>query len=113
MPAENQTLKTQWMHRLEQWRSSGLSVKRWCRENGIPKPTFYYWRHKLNPASSKLPATPPSKLPATIKNKFVELIDCDLSTSGVSIEYCDMTVHLSKDFHRDSLISCLQTLRSI
>ncbi|MBQ3784516.1 MAG: hypothetical protein II838_13925 [Lachnospiraceae bacterium] len=29
------------------FQSSGLSIKKWCRENHIAPPTFYYWRSRL------------------------------------------------------------------
>lgn len=110
MPAENETLKNLWTHRLEQWQSSGLPVKKWCREQGICKPTFYYWRHKLMPH----PKIPTSAPPTTTLSTFVELVDrCDSSISGVSIECRGMTIRLSRDFHQESLSSCLQVLWGI
>lgn len=110
MPAENEALKILWTHRLEHWQSSGLPVKKWCREQGICKPTFYYWRHKLMPSSK----TPTLLSPAASPSTFVELVDhCDSSMSGVSIECCGMTVRLSRDFHQESLRNCLQVLRGI
>jgi hypothetical protein len=109
MPVENQSLKTLWVKRLEEWKSSGLSTKQWCRDNGIPKPTFYYWRHKLIP-SNKPPAV---KLHLASQHKFVELLDPEPTASGISIECRGLTVQLAKGFHPESLMSCLQILRSI
>jgi hypothetical protein len=107
MPAINEILQNQWKERLEQWQASGLPVKRWCRENGISKPSFYYWRSRLMPSP---------KNSSRVPKKFVELIDnCPLTTgiSGISIEAFGVTVNLMQNFHTESLLRCLQTLRRI
>lgn len=40
--------------RLERWekvlrerKASGLSIRRWCRDNGVNEKTYYYWQRKL------------------------------------------------------------------
>lgn len=40
--------------RLEHWekvlrerKASGLSIRRWCRDNGVNEKTYYYWQRKL------------------------------------------------------------------
>ena len=38
---------TLWKQRMTSFQSSGLSIKKWCRENHIAPPTFYYWRSRL------------------------------------------------------------------
>ena len=35
-----------WKQRMTSFQSSGLSIKKWCRENHIAPPTFYYWRSR-------------------------------------------------------------------
>ncbi|MEI8366153.1 MAG: hypothetical protein WCF65_07015 [Parachlamydiaceae bacterium] len=104
MSAASNTLKTDWMHRLEQWKLSGLSSVKWCQEQGLAIHTFYYWRTKLTPSLKTIIASP---------DKFVELVDNSPSVSGISIEYRGVSVHLSKGFHPESLMSCLKTLQKI
>ena len=36
-----------WRSHLERQSASGLSIRRWCRENGVSEPTFYVWRREL------------------------------------------------------------------
>lgn len=38
-----------WRERLERWRSSGLSIRAFCRREGIGEPGFYAWRKRLAP----------------------------------------------------------------
>ena len=36
-----------WQQRIQECLSSGLSVKRWCKENHVSSPSFYYWKNRL------------------------------------------------------------------
>ncbi|MBC8290458.1 MAG: hypothetical protein H8E37_09090 [Planctomycetes bacterium] len=36
-----------WRGQLERQSTSGLSIRRWCRENDVSEPTYYVWRRKL------------------------------------------------------------------
>ena len=36
-----------WTQRITDCRSSGISVKRWCMENGISEKTYYYWQRRI------------------------------------------------------------------
>lgn len=57
-----------WAGIMRERKESGLSIRRWCRENVIGETTFYYWQRKLREAAceqleqqsgtSLIPATP-------------------------------------------------------
>ena len=36
-----------WTTRIMACRSSGMTVRAWCRENGLPEKTYYYWQRRL------------------------------------------------------------------
>ena len=36
-----------WTERIAECRSSGMSVRTWCRENEISEKTYYYWQRRL------------------------------------------------------------------
>lgn len=36
-----------WRGQFERQSASGLSIRRWCRENGVSEPTYYVWRREL------------------------------------------------------------------
>ena len=36
-----------WAERIAECRSSGKSVRVWCRENEISEKTYYYWQRRL------------------------------------------------------------------
>ena len=37
-----------WLEHIRNQLSSGMSVRSWCRENGISEKNFYHWRKKLS-----------------------------------------------------------------
>ena len=36
-----------WTARIMTCRSSGMTVRAWCRENGLSEKTYYYWQRRL------------------------------------------------------------------
>lgn len=37
----------EWSERVAACRSSGMQVKAWCAQEGIPEKTYYYWQRKV------------------------------------------------------------------
>ena len=44
-----------WLERITQCRSSGLTDRQWCIENGIPVSTFYYHVRTLRKKACEIP----------------------------------------------------------
>ena len=64
--------ESHWRQVLARWRRSGLSVRAFCRAEGISEPSFYLWRRRLDQADHQKPAflpvhvvTEEAKQPAT------------------------------------------------
>lgn len=36
-----------WRARISRWRQSGLTIREFCRRNGLSEPSFYAWRREL------------------------------------------------------------------
>lgn len=90
----------QWEEIILKQRQSKLSIASWCFQNKIAVPTFYYWKNKLSPKS------------LLNRNAFTEVIqETDNKTSGVSLEYHGIKVHLNKHFETSVLQSCLEVLK--
>ena len=41
-------MKEEWKNRVEEQRQSGQSISAWCRQEGLSKDQFYYWRKRLS-----------------------------------------------------------------
>ena len=44
---------SEWAERVTACRSSGQSVKTWCRENGVSEQTYYKWQRRLYELAQK------------------------------------------------------------
>ena len=36
-----------WRMAIETWQASGLSIRQFCKQEGLTEPAFYSWRKKL------------------------------------------------------------------
>ena len=56
-----------WKQRIIECRSSGMSVKEWCKERGLDFTTYYRWERKILTSiipAEDVPGLPSSNLPA-------------------------------------------------
>ncbi len=49
MPVDTEERKAHWRPQVEAWQASGLSAKRFCKDNALPYWQFLYWAKKLYP----------------------------------------------------------------
>jgi hypothetical protein len=45
--------RQKWKASVEEWMSSGLSIKKWCLKHEIADSTFHHWIKIFGPKSSK------------------------------------------------------------
>lgn len=68
-----------WKQRIIECRSSGKSVKEWCKENGLDFTTYYRWERKILTSiipAEDIPGLPAPDLPAATpmsKNAIVKV----------------------------------------
>ena len=63
-----------WSERIQECHESGMSVKDWCRSQGISDKTYYYWFRKLKQeAFDKLPEEQREKLFRKSRTVFSEV----------------------------------------
>lgn len=49
-----------WTARITACRSSGMTVREWCRENGLSEKAYYYWQRRLFDTPSQQKAVQPT-----------------------------------------------------
>ncbi len=65
---KHKALLEEWRERITVCRSSGQTVSRWCREEGIAPKTYYRWeREVLNLAGEQLAVRSGSESPAFVE----------------------------------------------
>ena len=65
---------SEWAERITACRSSGQSVKTWCRENGVSEQTYYKWQRRLYELAQKQQ-----------ENRFAEITAPAMNRSGVAV----------------------------
>lgn len=86
----------EWAENIRQQKNSGLNASNWCQKHQIAFSTFVYWKDCL---SSTLIRRSSCKKPNALK------------TTGISIEYRGVRIHLDENFDLATLENCLLALR--
>lgn len=60
---------TQWAARIQDCRSSGMTIRAWCSLNDINEKQFYYWQRRVRQGVYNRMSAPPSQQ----QNPFVAL----------------------------------------
>ena len=65
---------SEWAERVSVCRSSGLSVKTWCQENGVSEQTYYQWQRRLYELAQNQQ-----------ENRFAEITAPAKNRSGIAV----------------------------
>ena len=71
-----------WKQRIIECRSSGKSVKEWCKEHGLDFTTYYRWERKILTSmipAADIPVLPSSDLPAIIPASQNAIVKVELA----------------------------------
>ena len=79
---------------------SGMSIKAWCRENGIAASSYYHYLRKIRENMLQEKQIVPVELPKTT------------GSSGIRIESCGITVTLPESVTAEQLTAVLSALKS-
>jgi hypothetical protein len=86
-----------WKTLVDNWSSSGKSIRKWCLENSIPINTFRYWKDKF--FSQKLD-----------QKAFLEIVE--EKSTNIVIRCKNFEIHIDKNFDEEMLGRCLMSMRS-
>ena len=86
-----------WAAQIEAQQASGMTVLRWCEENGIKPKTYYYHLRKLR---EKCMASSPAIVPLSVPK----------CTSDIHIEKNGLQISLPTDISADTLIALVHEL---
>ena len=86
-----------WAAQIAAQQASGMTVQRWCEENGIKPKTYYYHLRKFR---EKCVASAPAIVPLSVPK----------CTSNILIEKNGLQISLPTDISADTLIALVQEL---
>ena len=110
-----------WASALHERRASGLSIRQWCRENGVGEKTYYYWQRKLREAAiQNLKPTAINLEPggqALVPNGWAAvsegILEPSTESSAVTIEIGKFRVSAGKDTSPEQLEKTLRVLMKL
>jgi transposase len=81
-----ETGRERWTQRVEQWKQSGLSARKYAEQADLNAGTLSYWKWRLSREQSKRTPTPAARRRRGRKPKFVELAPVALRDDRVELE---------------------------
>ena len=77
--------KKRWMSHFQSQKSSGISIKRYCRQHGLKPGQFYYWKKRLDFDDDNQ------------SSGFVEVVPAKNPVSALIVKFPgDVTVEISR-----------------
>jgi hypothetical protein len=119
--------RQQWQTAIQRWRSSGQSVRAFCRQEGLKESAFFFWRRELAlpdredaasppsfPRASKrrtlLPAEPPAPAARFLPVRVVEEAAVEVTSAVELVLAQGRTVRVRSGFDRQALVEVLAVL---
>ena len=96
-----------WQMAVEAWQASGLSVRQFCKQEGLSEPSFYGWRKRLKKSSGPKPehrtdCSPESFIQVSLPTASAPAIELVLSSGH--------TLRISVGVDRKTLTAILSAL---
>ena len=98
--------RIEWEERIKDWKASGLSKAKWCRENGVKEHQMYYWLQRIDDdrvTKSKSEILHGNFLPVNV---------FDESKGSILIHIDRMSVEVQPDADIELLARVLKVLQS-
>ena len=102
----------EWGKRVADCRSSGMSVRDWCKENGFAKQTYYRWEKRLvTEATKSYGLSTPVQSGRIIRVNPENLPDDDNHIeSGITIRYGDSTITMPAGSNVEAVANLVKAL---
>ena len=109
---KHQARLQEWAAAIQDCRSSGLTVRQWCKQRGITPTTYYRWERELLSIGNAAPA-----LPTVSTTTFVELPALGRQSRNVAdcsatLRMGDGCIELYQELNSDLLKAMVEALRS-
>ena len=81
----HQATLNEWVSRIKEQKSSGLSISEWCRQNNLSKDKYFYWKRQIK--TEVVEQSLPDIVPLAIPSASSQLASYP-TTSPVGFENC-------------------------
>ena len=109
-------LLQEWSSKIAECRSSGMSVKAWCNEKGIPIKTYYYWEKRfVTEATQQLSLSAPTQagMLMRVNPDAMPSGDVDAIGSGITIRHGESVITLPAGSSTESVADLVKALNRL
>ena len=106
-------LLQEWSSKIAECRSSGMSVRAWCAEQGIPIKTYYYWEKRfVTEATQQLirPAPTQAGMLMRVNPDALPSGDVNAIGSGITIRHGESIITLPAGSSAESVAELVKAL---
>ena len=106
-------LLQEWSSKIAECRSSGMSVKAWCNEKGIPIKTYYYWEKRfVTEATQQLSLSAPTQAGMLMRVNPDTLPSGDVNAigAGITIRHGESVITLPAGSSTESVADLVKAL---
>ena len=100
----------EWSARIQDCRGSGLSVRAWCRQEGITAATYYRWEREVLAVAGTMPR--PSVPAVTIAElPAPEQVSCNVAERSATLRIGNASLDIYPGFDTEQLKMLVELLR--
>jgi hypothetical protein len=91
--SRSRELESKWRHTLARHRDSGLTVREFCRVEGVKESGFHYWKRELKRRGEERPSSArrvkttwkarPSLVPVTLRDGWLVPVEISLASGRI------------------------------
>lgn len=109
---KHQARLQEWSVRIQDCRSSGLSVSRWCKEKGVTPTTYYRWEREVLTLTDNS-CNPPTQNAVTFAELPPPEKQCHTITErSATLRVGEISVDLYQKLDAELLMTLIEALRS-
>ena len=109
---KHQARLQEWAGAIRDCRSSGLSVRQWCRERGTTPTTYYRWERELLSVASRTKALPETPAIAFAELPAPKQACCNAAERSATLHVDNVSIDIYPQCGAEQLKTLVEILRT-
>ena len=109
---KHQTRLQEWAAAIQECRSSGLSVRQWCRERGITPTTYYRWERELLSVASSTKTPPETPAVAFAELPAAKQMSCNVEERSATLHIDNVSIDIYPRCGAEQLKALVEIFRT-
>ena len=109
---KHQARLQEWAVAIQDCRSSGLSVRQWCRQRGITPTTYYRWERELLSIAGSTKALPETPAVAFAELPVPKQVSCNTAERSATLRVGNVSIDIYPQCGPEQLKALVEILRT-